>query len=80
MLSLDWGISASYVHAELGNHVRHQGMEVGWRFEISDGNDLEIPGEIIYPDGQPTPNDAEQFARALARTILGGSRGADEAA
>lgn len=67
-----WTINVTYRYAELGNLVKHPALTAQWTFVLSDDQDFEVPGEIVYREGQkPALNDAEVFARALAAKLMG---------
>ena len=67
-----WSVAVSYRWGEFGP-LNHQGLRTNWRFEMpGEVADLEVAGEVVYRDKEtPKPDDAEQFAVMLAKTLMG---------
>lgn len=67
-----WSISARYRWGEFGP-MNHQGLRTAWGFSMpGEQDDLEVAGGIPYRDADtPEPDEAEQFAQNLAKTLIG---------
>lgn len=67
-----WGMSATFERTDSGDPLEKRlWMASNWKFRLADGHELEVRGRFGVSREETDPDEDEQFARMLAKTMMG---------